>query len=269
MRKTLIAAVAGLAVITCLTATAASTATYTTTDVTSAGASGNGVNTGGAFFFYNDPQPTGTGFIDPFLREQNTGSEFGVNTSIKAQDVNSAPLNTILYDNKDPVNYTHDLLISSLKLITVNNVNYYEFFLDANQVANGPISLTTLKVFVAGTAATTLSGLSSILAGNPVFDMNAGLNGHGQPFHQVNIASDNGSGSGDMRVLIPAAGITGNNYLYLEAGFGEAGSTYGSNDGFEEWNALVGAPVPDSASALGLLGIAMTAIEIFRRKFRV
>src|SRR6266498_260628 len=104
MRKTLIAAVAGWAVTACLTATAVN---VNVIDVTSAGSSGNGQSANGAIFNYADPQPTGTGYIDPFLREQNNGTELGVNTSIKAQVVN-----TVAFDNKDPVNYTHDLSIS-------------------------------------------------------------------------------------------------------------------------------------------------------------
>src|SRR5437667_10680040 len=127
-RKTLMAAVAGLAVTACLTATAGP---ITVIDVSTAGSSGTA---NGALFSFADPQPTGTGYIDPFLREQNTGSEVGVNTSIKAQTVQ----NTILYDNKDPVNYTHDLQTATLLPQTGG---FFKFALDANQVANGSISL--------------------------------------------------------------------------------------------------------------------------------
>lgn len=269
MRKTLIATVAGLAVTTCLTATAAST--YNTQDVSTPGSSAT-VN--GAIFSYDDRSPTGTGFIDPFLREQakssDNGVEFGVNTSIKAQTIDAAP-QTLLYDNKNPVNYTHDLAINTLLPVTVGGVSYYEFLLDANQEGNNPISLTTFKIFVSGSAAATPAALDTILSGTPVYNMNDPLASNHKPT-QVIVSSQHGSGSGDMFVLVPATGITGNSWLYLLAGFGETGSTYPANDGFEEWNAKTGVPpppgAPDSASALSLLGIAITGIEIFRRKFR-
>jgi len=253
MRKTLIAVV-GLAVTSCLTATAAD---VTVIDVTTAGSSGAA---NGAVFSFADPQPTGTGYIDPFLREQNSPSEVGVNTSIKGQVV----MNTIAYDNKDPVNYTHDLAISTL--LPVNGA--YKFALDANQVGNGPISLIQFQIFVSSTAFTDAGALGTFLStATPAFDMNKnGLN-------RVDVTSNSGSGSGDMTVLVPTTGIAGNNWLYMVAGFGvdANGNGYASNDGFEEWSTSTGVPpppVPDSASALGLLGIAVSGIEIIRRKFR-
>src|SRR6266581_1698252 len=149
MRKTLIATVAGLAVTACLTATAV---TVKVIDVTTPGSSGTA---NGATFSFADPQPTGTGYIDPFLREQNTGTELGVNTSIKAQTVD----NTILYDNKDPVNYTHDLAVSTL----LNLNGFYKFALDANQVANGTISLVRFQLFVSDTAFTDATALGNFI----------------------------------------------------------------------------------------------------------
>ncbi len=255
-RKTLIAALAALAVTSCLTATAASTVINVTTDGSSGVANG-------ATFSYTDPQPTGTGYIDPFLREQNTGGEIGVNTSIKGQTVN----NTILYDNKDPVNYTHDLLISSLKVFSIGGKDYYEFGLDANQVANAPISLTTFKIFVKDAPAFTDAGLlgTFLSTTTAAFDMN----GDGVT-HRVDISSQRGSGSGDMNVLVPTAGIAGHAYLYLVAGFGldAQNKGYDSNDGFEEWTAKTGTPpptVPDGGSTLLLLGSAFASLGVFAR----
>lgn len=260
MRKILIAALVGLGLTTYLTATAAS---YTSWDVSTPNSSAT-VN--GATFNYANPQPTGTGFIDPFLREQNTGVEFGVNTDIKAQTMNNVTGTGIFYGNKDPINFTHDEAISSLTTINGN----YRFFLDVNQVGNGPISLTTLKIFASDTRFTDATALQNFLAtATPAYNLNAGVGGNVKP-NQVIVASDSGSGSGDMYVDVPAFG-TQTQWLYLLAGFGEQGSTYAANDGFEEWwtrTSTPPPPVPDSASALSLLGIAITGIEIFRRKFR-
>jgi len=257
MRKTFIAAVAGWAMTACLTATAVN---VNVIDVTTAGNSGNGDAANGAIFNYADPQPTGTGYIDPFLREQNNGTELGVNTDIKAQVVN-----TLAYDNKDPVNYTHDLSVGTLSIFTVNGRNYYEFGLDANQSANAPISLVRFQVFVSDTKFTDAAALAAFISGTtPAFDMN----GPGNQKYRVDISSQRGSGSGDMSVLVPVVGVAGQ-YLYLVAGFGVDvnGDGFATNDGFEEWTAKTGTPppVPDGGSTLLLLGSAFATLGLFAR----
>jgi len=252
MRKTLIATVAGLVVTACLTASAVP---VTVINVTTSGTSGTA---NGAIFAYDNPQPTGTGYIDPFLREQNNVSEVGVNTSIKAQVMNTvASDNSLTYDNKDPLNFTHDLAISTL----VPSGGYYVFSLDANQVANAPISLIKFQIFVSSTQFTSAAALGTFLAGTPAFDMN----GNNTGFHRVDVSSQRGSGSGDMTVSVPTAGIAGNNWLYLVAGFGldAQGKGYDSNDGFEEWSTAPG--VPDGGSTLMLLGSAFATLGVFAR----
>jgi hypothetical protein len=268
MRKTLIAVVAGLAVTACLTATA--TVQPTVIDVTSASGTGNGVNVSGAFFHYADPQPTGTGFIDPFLREQahqGEATEFGVNTDIKAQVMNSVNGTGILpgtfWDNKNPVNYTHDLAVNNLMAVSPG---VYRFFLDNNNV-NGNISLTTLKFFYHSTAFTDAAALTTFVGGTAglLYNMQSAASPN-HPF-QVDVATDHGSGSGDMYVDVPLT-LPSTGFLYMVAGFGETG--YGAVGGFEEWWTRSGVPniAPDSASALGLLGIALTGLEVLRRKIR-
>jgi hypothetical protein len=270
MRKTLITAVAGLVVTACLTATA--TVQPNVIDVTSATGAGNGVNVSGAFFHYANPQPTGTGFIDPFLREQahqGEATEFGINTDIKAQVMNSVNGAGILpgtfWDNKNPVNYTHDLDVKNLIAISPG---VYRFFLDNNNV-NGTISLTTLKFFYSATAFTDAGALTTFVGSPPVgallYNMQSGAS-QNHPF-QVDVATDHGSGSGDMYVDVPLT-LPSSGFLYMEAGFGETG--FGAVGGFEEWWTRSGVPniAPDSASALGLLGIAMAGIEVLRRKIK-
>jgi hypothetical protein len=261
MTKTLSAVVASLGLTACLTATAGTIVI----DVTSAGASGNGVDVNGADFNYANPQPTGTGYIDPFLREQvvNSGIEAGVNTSIPAHIMDdymgTGNLPGVFWDNKPPVNYTHDLAISSLTSVNGN----YRFFLDANQVANGPISLTTFKLFVSSKEYTSAAALNHFLStATPAFDMNGG-----STQYRIDIASDSGSGSGDMYVDVPTTGIAGNNYLYMVAIFGESG--YVANAGFEEWWTRESTPppsVPDGSSTLVLLGSALSGLGLIRRK---
>jgi len=213
----------------------------------------------GATFNYSDPQPTGTGFIDPFLREQASRSELGVNSSIKAQTVD----NTVLYDNKDPVNYTHDLATATL---LPQAGGFFKFALDANQVNNGSISLIRFQIFTSNTEFTDPTALNAFISGTTglAFDMNGG-----STKYRVDITSNSGSGSGDMTVLVPSAGFTGA-WTYLVAGFGvdAAGGGFASNDGFEEWTAkTVTAPptVPDGGSTLLLLGSAFASLGLFGR----
>jgi len=202
-----------------------------TIDVTTVGSSGT---VGGAYFFGIDPQSTGTGVIDPFLREQNNGTEYGVNTSVSS----SPP-----YDDK-PGPWTHDVAISSLASVNYLGTSYYQFFLDANQIQNGTISLTTLKIFTSATALGTASAVINLVTtGSAVYNLGANV---------VNIAGNNGSGSGDMLMYIPASLIGTTGYLYLYAGFGVGDGNFASNDGFEEWNAVEGpnASVPDAANTV-------------------
>src|SRR5687768_15399626 len=102
----------------------ASVASAGTCDLTSDGATcGPSLFTNFAIFGELSPQPTGTGYIDPFLRLQNNGQEQGYNTSARP----------FQYDQKEPINYTHDLLLSAVPIKTIDGVEYREFFLDINE----------------------------------------------------------------------------------------------------------------------------------------
>jgi len=213
-----------------------------------------GTTADGAIFTGIDPQSTGTGVFEPFLREQNSPSELGVDTSIA-----SPP-----FDDKAGI-WTHDLAVSSLATVTVNGTKYYQFNLDANQSANADISLTKFQIFVTSSFATTVSQLNTIVAATPAFDMNDATH-----TYRVDVSSETGSGSGDLRVLVPESAIGTTGDLYLFAGFGTDanGGGFASNDGFEEWNAVEGAnfTIPDASSTLSLLGFGLLGFEALRRK---
>jgi hypothetical protein len=226
----------------------------------------NSIN--GALVFAANPKPTGTGFIDPFLREQangNDNAERGVNTSI-----NSPPFQ----DKPGP--WTHDLTVGDLAVIDYNSASYYEFFLDANQDHNGPLSLTSFKLFVTGGSPfVTVADLTTALGGVSAFDLENGAPGS----VRVDVHSGTGSGSGDMFILIPTGLLPASGNLYLDAGFSAdlglfslpsgAGSGYAPNDGFEEWWAITKThEVPDGGSTMLLLGSALTAFGLIRRKLR-
>jgi len=206
-----------------------------------------------------DPQSTGTGVFDPFLREQGNAAqspqEAGINTSIA-----NPP-----YDTKaDP--HTHDLLVSSLATVKVGGTDYYKFVLDANQLQNGAISLIQFKVYVTtGPAFTSASDLINLVDNvTPNYNMNGGATQY-----RVDISSQNGSGSGDMSFLVPKSdiGTTGNLYLYSQFGTDANGNGFGINDGFEEWSALTGtSSVPDGGTTVLLLGAALSGLGLIRRK---
>src|SRR2546421_5082715 len=90
-----------------------------------------------ALFFASDQQPAGTGFIDPFLRVQASPTEQGYNTD-----------GGFPFDDKNPHNFQHSLLLSSLSTFTLNGTAYFKFMLDANQAGPGhTFTLTQLQIF--------------------------------------------------------------------------------------------------------------------------
>lgn len=220
----------------------------------------------GVIVSYAPLAPTGTGVFDPFLRLQmpNTdpGTEQGVNTSLDSPNMH------FLQDKPGP-NWTHDLAVSTLQTVTVNGGSYYQFSLDANQIANGPLSVNTVRLYMGPqitsvgnwnkfvdtiTGGTVLATPTGVPSGYTLFDalQSGAIN------YDLIVSSQHGSGSGDLTMYIPVADVTGP-YLYF---FNENGVPISANDGFEEWSALV----PDATTTMSLLGFALVGIEGLRRK---
>jgi hypothetical protein len=203
-------------------------------DLTTPGASGflptdpNGV---GAFFQQVDPQSTGTGVIDPFVRLQATGTEQGYNTDYR-------PLE---FDEKTDATFTHSLKLSAIPQEKIDGVWYRKFLLDVNETLPGKLlSLDQLQISTAPSTKT-LHGYSAdgTYGGQatPRYD----LDGAGDTSVLLNYALNHGSGSGDMFAYVPDstfAGLNGNNtYVYLYSRFGD---TAPSDAGFEEWAVVNG-----------------------------
>jgi len=217
-------------------------------------------------------QPTGTGVIKPFLRIQDSNSaiEEGYNTSV-------APLPMDDLGTADQ--WVHNVLFATVD----KSSGFVKLLLDANQTGSNPL-LTMSKLVVwrasipAGNTATTLAQLTALL-GTPAYDMDASLGQTPSNPVQVNLAvqntngfdANNGSGSGDLYVNIPASKFTGTGaYLVLYSEFGDGGNpNYVNNDGFEEWAVKTGPQsVPDGGSTLILLGSAFSGLSLIagRRK---
>ncbi len=168
----------------------------------------------------------GTGVFAPFLREQRDSTETAFNT-----DFVPVPL-----DGKVGP-WTHSLTFGSLAAVTVGDVSYYSFRLDANETGSSPeerICLDGLQIFSASDPAiadyATLSSTGALwyeMASNQEVHMSTSLHP--------------GSGAVDMTVLVPTSyfDVSSSAHFYLYASFGDCtGAGLHTSDGFEEWSAF-------------------------------
>jgi len=187
---------------------------------------------------FNDPS-TGTGIFNPFVQIQTKGEEKGYNTDGVPE-----------FDTKAG-KWTHSITLGNVPVID----GCLEFFLDINQSQGGQrryLSLDALKIFLADSP--TLDDYAAGL-GTLIFDL-------GDNWVKMdNTVFDPGSGTGDMRVLIPVNPQWSEaKYLYLYSEFGEQ---FNSNSGFEEWGVRTGDVIPEPAT-LALL--AFSSLMLRKRK---
>ena len=96
--------------------------------LTSAGASGT-INW--AIYSQTDIQPTGTGYIDSFVRvlaKSNGTVEQGYNTDARPVQYNELT-----------GNFTHSIRLSDVPEVTINGVKYRAFILDVNQIGRAHV----------------------------------------------------------------------------------------------------------------------------------
>jgi hypothetical protein len=209
---------------------------------------------GGRFDFMTQ-QPTGTGVIDPFLRLQRKGVEQGYNTSGVTPQ---AP-----FDDKAGI-WTHDLRMSDLTLVTLDdNKQYYQFLLDINEAVghqNEFLSLDRLQIYTSTVASQTTEVLNNADTVNQTVNLASSTLRYNLDAGGVNntvlmdYSRNEGSGSGDMVAYIPAslfAGASADDVVYLYSQFGatvSGGVSYTSGSGFEEWWVLSSQPIPEPAT---------------------
>jgi hypothetical protein len=230
-------------------------------DLRTAGSSGTA---NGALFAQIVSPPTGTGYIDPFLRLQDSPIEEAFNTDYRSNG--QAPL-----DAKSDPNFTRSLTIGSLDTVTQGGTDYYKFILDIDEPNNGPkkyISLDQFQLYVADRG--DIESLGTLHSEGALrWDMD----GAGDATVYLNGGNlSSGNGGDDMQVLIPKSFFTGvdpGKYLYLYSKFGATtgmAADYSADASFEEWRAQMGqTPPPPSAAEPttmtllggGLLGLAM------------
>jgi hypothetical protein len=221
----------------------------TCVDLTTRGASGVAA---GALYKQIDPLPTGTGFVDPFLRLQSQG----VGKTTEGYGTSGRPFE---FDEKNPLGFTHDLLLSDVGVFTLDGVKYREFLLDINESSGHDrerVSLDRLLIFEAPDGGRTgFPGLGTLL-----YDLDAGGIDR---WILLDYSLSTGSGSGDMALYIPDSLFSGLDYVYLYSRFGDH---YTVDAGFEEWWTREGesTTIPEPSLVL-MLGAGFATVMARRR----
>lgn len=219
-----------------------------------------------AVFTQDISQPTGTGYINPFLRLQDSPIEEAFNTDYRSGG--QAPL-----DAKSDPNYTRSLLLSDLAVVNRNGTDYYCFSLDLDEPDAGALrylSLDELRLYVADSGSIgTLADLTS--QGTLKWDMD----GAGNSTIYLDGALSPGNGADDMRFYVPTsafAGVPTSKYLYLYSKFGAtsgmSADNFDANASFEEWSAVTTAPPAAEPGILSLFGAGLVGMLVNRRRRR-
>jgi len=225
------------------------------------------------FFTRTDSQATGTGVIQSFVRiSGNTNLINGYNQSAR-------PLQ---YDENNSPQFTRDLPLSAVPIVTIGGVQYREFLLDINQTSANPLlTLHELQIFtsaapiVSGAGTVTNEGVNGSGAGTEnftlagatkIYDLDAQTAMGAQIELDYNLNS--GSGSGDMFAYIRSDLFTGA-FVTLYSRFGPVQP---NNDGFEEWSVrTVSAPpgfvVPEPTTIVTAFTGLPIGLAMLRRRF--
>ena len=216
---------------------------------------------GDAYFSnFESEVSVGSGNIQSFVRWQGDEKTAGFNTDAKIPDKSYDTLET------KGGNFTHSIKVGDLEYISLDDGDFYQFWLDINQNNQsndvGPLlSINDIELYLMDIPDPVDYDTGW---GIPVYDMGNGTY-EGNRI-DIDYSFSSGSGKGfDMQMLLPTSlfGDDMEKYvvLYTSDGIG-----FPDNDGFQEWKALFGEnyipppSVPEPATILlfgvGLLGIA-------------
>jgi hypothetical protein len=217
------------------------------------GAIGDFDTINGATYTAVEAQPTGSGYIDSFVRvrDANDSTVQGYNTRVAKT-----------YQNDGSETFNHEITVGQIGFLDLNGADVdggvvMRFLLDINQTGSDPfILLSEVQIFLSTTPnqsnedALANGELAHLIDSALVYQMDSGIDGvlNGA---LLNYALNGGSGSGDMILDIPiemfASAFAALNldtedlqngaYLYLYSRFEN------NNDGYEEWTHFQGEPI--------------------------
>jgi hypothetical protein len=216
-------------------------------DLTTVGSSGQANS---AWYVQTDPQPTGTGVIDPFVRIQNTGDESGYNTDGRPVEFNT----------KDENQWTHSLRLSEVPIVSYQSQMYRQFLLDINEqggTSGQKLSLDQVEIYLADRG--DINQYANLgTEGNEIYSMDTAAIGSRV---EMNYKLNNGSGSGDMFLYVPTALFNRpgdlNPYVYLYSDFGVPHS---ADSGFEEWSVIKNPNVPTPIPTPQAVGMGLALV---------
>jgi len=227
-------------------------------------------STGGVALFTQGANLSGSGVFPAFVQ-------------VGGNDTINAAYNTTVNgvgSNGNSDTFNHEITLSQVTQVTVDNVLYYEFLLDINENKNDIdryLSLDDLRVYTSDTANQSSVPFPADPGAANTLVWAMPTTGEGEHI-LLDYSLEPGSGRADMsfRVRAEAFGTaTGSSYVYLYSQFGVLGTTshggktgadWGASAGFEEWAYNIQTiSVPDGGITAFMLGLGMLGLGVVRR----